>query len=147
MSAKLIGLIEGSINNKKVYRKLYAMNIMTSRKLHDALHEIGQDYVKHMEDLMKGPKTGIIYKMKGQAHQASASGEPPAILTGKTFRSLYYEVRNSQELEFGARSAYSGWLEDGTKKMDARPFAQRTIDDQRRDTLGTLLEYTKMAVG
>lgn len=137
----------GNVSNFKMYRKIFSIGFMTNKKLHQALFEIGKENVRHMENLMMGVKTGHIYKIKGNLHQASAPGEAPAILTGEVVRSLYYEVRGHKELEFGAKAKHAGWLEKGTKNMDPRPFVERTAHDRQGEAIDSIIKYANVSFG
>jgi len=75
--------------------------------------------------ILKGPKTGRIYKRgkRGRTHQASAPGEPPANDTGRLASSLRSEVSaGALTASLIAGTSYAAHLEYGTTKMAARPF-------------------------
>jgi len=68
------------------------------------------------------PKDGRHYKRGKKFHVASSPGNPPAIDSGELLRSIIFDVR-PMEVEIGdsGGGAYYEFLEEGTKKMDARP--------------------------
>ena len=77
------------------------------------------------QSILKGPKTGRIYKRgkRGRTHQASAPGEPPANDTGRLASSLRAEVSTEAlTASLIAGTTYAIHLEYGTTKMAARPF-------------------------
>ncbi len=97
----------------------------------------------------EGP-SGIIYKRGNKTHQASASGEAPAVDTGQLLRTILFEVKNNT-LEVGSAGGapYSQWLEDGTKskdgsvKMKARPFLQPALEKNEEDIKDSILRTTQ----
>lgn len=102
--------------------------------LRQALFEIGRENVKHTRKLIADKnKNGRIYIINGFRHQASAPGEAPANLTGTLQKSVGYTVRGSQQMEFGDTIYYGRYLEEGTKKMAARPHLARTVKEKARD--------------
>lgn len=78
------------------------------------------------------PKTGRIYKRRGVFHQASAPGEAPASDTGALVNARRIEA-NEQNLS--ARlifsSGHAAFLEYGTIRMAARPFARRSLTETK----------------
>jgi HK97 gp10 family phage protein len=72
-------------------------------------------------------KTGRIYLIRlgkrRKYHQASAEGESPANMTGNLRRSIHYQVRGSDGMDFGYgnEAPYGKWLEEGTSRMKERP--------------------------
>jgi hypothetical protein len=103
------------------------------------LTEIGRENVKHTKGLIKKPpKTGRFYRFRGILHQASAPGQPPANRTGKLLRSVRYRVYSWNRMEFGYHAPYGKFLEDGTRKMEARPALGRTVDERSRENFNIL---------
>jgi len=90
---------------------------------------------------MRGtPKTGRHYRRgkSGKSHIASSSGNAPAIDYGELVRSIAFDVRPTQmEVEVGSvgGAPYSIFLEEGTKKMEARPFLGPAVDKHRDDII------------
>lgn len=70
-------------------------------------------------------------KQLGEAYPpASKPGEPPALRFGELRRSIAWEVDESAHVaRVGSNKDYAGYLERGTSKMDARPFLQRTLNE------------------
>lgn len=85
--------------------------------------------------ILKGPKTGRIYKRGATRHQASAPGEAPAFDTGKLAGSGEREITAVSETKawgivaFNAK--YARWLEIGTRFIRPRPFLLPTLDELR----------------
>lgn len=90
--------------------------------------EFGEDMLQEMRDLMEGPKSGRYYG----AHQASAPGEAPAILTGQLIGSLTAEPRGLSVV-VGASDEKALWLEYGTRFMSARPFFTPMVEKAREE--------------
>lgn len=122
------------------------MDVMTRRKTRLALFEIGRENLLYIRDLFAEKKTGRIYLIKGVEHQASAPGEAPAIRSRELERSLFYNVSGHTYLEYGADADYAGFLEDGTSRMDPRPFLIRAAIDKNRDTYNSLVKFGLEAV-
>ena len=79
--------------------------------------------------VLRGQGGGRTYrKPTGGTYKASAPGSPPAVRTG-ALRGLWRPVSDG-----GINPAietdvpYTGYLENGTSKMAARPFEQKIID-------------------
>lgn len=85
------------------------------------------------------PKTGRIYRRRGITHQASAPGEAPASDTGTLVnarRTQLNEADVSGKLIFTSRHAAP--LEHGTRNMEARPFARRSLAETRDQVLAAI---------
>lgn len=88
-----------------------------------------------VEKIVNPPKTGRIYPSrgrKGAKHQASAPGQPPAADTGELHGSIT-TVENSRpeviRFETGANGPYAIPLEEGTSKMEPRPYMGPSYDE------------------
>jgi hypothetical protein len=102
----------------------------TVEQLSQVVQKIATDIQSKIVDLMRAPKTGRVYKTKaGRTRQRSAPGEAPAIDTGALVNSI------SQGLTFptpttallSAPMEYAEFLEEGTDRMAARPYAGPAI--------------------
>jgi hypothetical protein len=92
----------------------------------DSIKNIFCNYGKIITDELKfvltnGSRSGKMYMYKGVPIQASAHGEPPAMRSGRLARSNKYRVEEN-ELHIMNTAGYSGYLEEGTIKMQARGF-------------------------
>lgn len=100
-----------------------------------ALYNIGKENVRYTRLIIKkGPKTGRLYRIPGRKrrHRASAPGQAPANLTGALRRSVDFNVRGYDQMEFGDQKMYGKFLETGTKKMAARPHLIKAVRTNRR---------------
>jgi hypothetical protein len=72
------------------------------------------------------------YKRGGKLHRPSAPGNPPAIDEGGLVAALIVDVRGNKEIEFGATTAapYGKMLEQGTKKVAARPWLEPATNEE-----------------
>ena len=123
--------------SKRVFVAVDGARKLTRRGIRQAFFKIGDDLVCHARDLIrKPPKTGRLYRLPGRKkrHRASAPGQAPANRTGALAKSLDYQIRGNYEMEFGSKSEYAEFLENGTQKMKERPFLIRTVRDQERNT-------------
>jgi HK97 gp10 family phage protein len=90
--------------------------------------------------ILRGPKTGRVYPLPGgKTHQASAPGEPPASNTGNLASSIQPNYRidteRTKQTDVVARANYAGFLEEGTSRMDARPFLAKALQKMRKKIL------------
>lgn len=86
--------------------------------------------------VLRGQRGGKRYKksFKSTSYSASAPGEPPAVRSGKLRSSFRPEAKTYSNPFGGAASVnisietdthYAGYLEDGTRKMAARPYVEK----------------------
>lgn len=78
--------------------------------------------------------SGITYEKYNprRTHTASAAGQPPNTDTGYLANNIYVVIdgdRMSADIE--SRADYSEALEFGTSKMQARPFMQPALEEER----------------
>lgn len=98
---------------------------------------IGDVEQRAVKLIMDPPKTGKIYRRRGVKHQASAPGEAPANDTGRLVNSrrvTTFETELRARLTFS--TDYSWYLEFGTKKMAARPYARRALAESVETGMG-----------
>lgn len=132
--------IRGKLSDK-IDRIIARLNVMPSklkRSVGMELEAIGRDLVKTTREIIINEpllKTGRIYnitlgtfKIK---HRASASGESPAIITGKLAASVQYKMSGWKILTFGSDVYYARFLEyadllsqtgQWSSKIAPRPF-------------------------
>lgn len=84
--------------------------------------------------IMEPPKTGRIYKRGGRAHQASAPGQAPAndygFLAASAIAVYPQQGDLFQVVGFANWTReYASFLELGTARMAARPFARVALDE------------------
>lgn len=72
--------------------------------------------------ILRGPKTGRIYKRETRSHQASAPGEAPANDLGFLAQSMRVDVVSRTAVDLKNSASYAIHLEYGTRKMAPRPF-------------------------
>jgi hypothetical protein len=111
-------------------------------KLIIGANDIRNDIVMSMRNTRVTSKTagmgvGRLYKKPGKLksgkprmHRASVEGFPPAVDTGDLVRSIMVNEYITQ-VEVGSiitNPAYPKWLEEGTKRMKARPWLQPAVD-------------------
>lgn len=102
----------------------------TEKQLSQFVRKVAVDIQAKIIDLMRAPKHGVVFKTKaGRTRQRSAPGEAPAIQTGALVNSI------AQGLSFPSATTailsspleYAEFLEEGTDRMEARPYARPAI--------------------
>lgn len=79
--------------------------------------------------ILKGPKTGRVYKRGKIAHRASAPGEAPANDLGFLVGSIKIDVTQKMQIDLRALAPYAIHLEYGTVNMAARPFLRPAAEE------------------
>lgn len=128
--------------NKQVEFKLSRVKFDMLKYIRTALFEIGAENTQLIKKYIYAPpKTGRFYRYKNRWHQASAPGESPANRSGLLARSVDYRVHYSHEVELIATAKYANWLEDGTSKMQPRPYFIRAVNAKKRDNYRSLQRH------
>lgn len=120
--------MESTIEITKQGRKIVEKISGTNLKRHHIKHinEALQQYGAMMQSELKrvigtGSRSGRVYYYHGEAHVASAPGEPPASISGKLMNSFEYK-RTPSRLAIYSELDYAAYLELGTYKMKIRPY-------------------------
>lgn len=96
----------------------------TGRAIEKAMVEWGKVLKKdHVRKLTTGSRSGRLYG----SHRASAAGEYPAKQTGALAASVSVKT-SGKKLTFAESAPYAGFLENGTKKMAARPHFKKSVE-------------------
>lgn len=137
--------------NRMSLRILEHLGVMTRRGIRQGFFRLGDDLVKEARrSIIKGPKTGRLYRIPGRRrrHRASAPGEPPANLSGALQKSIDYQIRGWDRMEFGSRpqmvngqtrlsntANYARAQELGNPKgnLAPRPFLAPAVDKMSRN--------------
>ena len=117
----------------KVEVKINNLTKDGARKIREEVIVGAQDIRNTMILSMRNtPKTGRVYRrQKGKKrHVASSPGNPPAKDYGELVRSITVRTRMKGDIQVGAESGapYAMYLEKGTPKMAARPWAKPALD-------------------
>jgi HK97 gp10 family phage protein len=119
----------------------------SERAIRQGFFRLGRDLKASADrEILRRPKGGRVYLIRGpggrrRRHIASAPGETHANFSGRLRRSIGWEVRGAQELEFGygagpeagAVPRYGIFLEFGTRRMEPRPSLRNAIGDIERN--------------
>ena len=133
--------------NKKTFISIDDATPRVRRGLTDALRIIGKENVRHCRQLIrKPPKTGRVYTIGGNRHLASAPGEAPASQTGELSRGVAYRASGWNFMKFGDKAKHGKFLEDGTRRMEARPHLSTTVAERSRDNYNILAEQTGLEI-
>lgn len=125
--------VTASAGNRRVEIAMRGLENAGRRGIRQGFYELGKDLVKQArQNIIKGPKTGVVYKVRGRRrrHRASAAGQPPANLTGTLQKSVGFQLQGSHEMEFGYRDSapYGVFLEGGTRNMEPRPNLIKVVE-------------------
>lgn len=90
--------------------------------------EAANELKKASVQVLRGQGGGEKYRAPtGGMHTASAPGSPPAVRTG-TLRDSWRPAVHGINPAIESNTPYAGYLEDGTRKMAARPYEQKIVD-------------------
>ena len=111
-----------------------------------ALTDIGKKNVGDTRaGILSTKKTGQVYRVRIRGrmvnHRASAPGEMPANMKGDLQRSIAFIVSGGNQMEFGANTKYAAWLEEGTKRMEPRPYLSTIVARNSGYTFNRLSGY------
>ena len=112
--------------NKQVITQLNELDDRTRRGIRQFWFALGKSLSKSFnKSVLEKPRSGRVYKVRRgrvtRRHVASQPGETPANLSGNYRKSIGYQIRGANEMQFGNSAEYAGFLENGTPKMAARP--------------------------
>ncbi len=130
----------------KTVLKINTMGRLTERQVKSAARVSARGLLSATsQEILRKPKGGRTYIIRDRRgrrrrHVASAPGETHANMSGRLRRSLSFRA-NSAEIEFGygvtdgSAPKYAGFVEFGTKRMEARPSLQNGISSERRNMM------------
>ena len=114
------------------------------RGVHNGLQALAlqaQGYA--VQSILKGPKTGHIYKRGNVSHQASAPGQAPANDLGFLASSLRITITNRNAVDLSAVAPYAVHLEYGTRRMAARPFLRPACEKAGKNAKAVIDAYVR----
>lgn len=122
-------------------------------EIRDYIVAVKNRYIRILNDMMRGPKTGRIYNVgktptkadraagrNFRSHQASAPGEAPAIDTGRLRQSIVSEITKRFPMVWeavvgtsikpaaGQERSYPEILEFGSAKIEPRPMWRPALE-------------------
>lgn len=87
-----------------------------------------------VDSITNGSASGVVYEKYNprRTHRASSPGDPPAADTGYLHNNIIFSIDgDGLGADIESRAEYSGYLEFGTSQMQARPFMQPAIEENR----------------
>lgn len=142
-----VGFIEQR-QNARIEDRINGIEKLTKRGIRQARFKVGHGLIAAAsQEILKGPKTGRIYIRRDRIgrrrrHQASAPGETHANLSGDLRKSLSFQIRGSDSMEFGygvsgpkEAPPYAEWVEFGSTRMKARPSLRNAIRAEQGNTI------------
>lgn len=132
---------EEDTRNDRIFAQIDDLENRTRRGIRQGFFRLGSRLMQELnKQVLAKNKTGRTYIRKDRAgrrrrHKASARGETPANRTGNYRRNRGFQIRGSQQMEFGIREKvpYAKWLEEGTRRMAPRPGLLNTVRATTRD--------------
>lgn len=123
-------------SNEKVFAHLSKMDQHFKSGVHEAYIVIAEYLKRTNKKDFAAPKHGRFYRLRVHGkmirHRASAPGEPPARITGALGKTLKTKTSGFTQMDYsagGGRVDYAGYLEEGTRKMEPRPYLSKAISD------------------
>jgi HK97 gp10 family phage protein len=131
---------------KKLIKSISVIPVGITRELAIGANKIRNTVILSMRNTSK---TGRHYRRGkgGRIHIASSPGNPPAIDYGELVRSIMFDV-GDMEVEIGSigGAPYSIFLEEGTEKMDARPFLGPAVDEHEKNIVDSVGDFAFEAI-
>ena len=134
--------------NDRIEDRINGIEKLTKRGIRQARFKVGHGLIDAASrEILKGSKTGRIYIRRDRTgrrrrHQASAPGETHANLSGDLRKSLSFQIRGADSMEFGygvssvkTAPPYAEWVEFGSKRMKARPSLRNAIRAEQGNTI------------
>ena len=129
--------------NKRAFIAIDELEKRTQRGIRQGFFALGDDLNNELsKQMLAKNKRGRVYitRIKGgsrRRHKASAPGQTPANRSGAMRRARGYQIRGSDQLEWGIRSGrdaeHAEFLESGTSRMSARPGLRNTVRATQRN--------------
>ena len=119
----------------------------TVRGIRQAFYFIGRDMRSTAnKNILERPRSGRVYKIKGRRHVASSPGESFANFTGAARRTLGFQVRGGDNMEFGfrknSRTIYTKILEEEKN----RPTLEIAVKSNSRNAIKHFRKEIKRAL-
>lgn len=139
---------EADHRNKQVNTQLSELDDRTRRGIRQFWFALGKSLLKSFnKEVLRKPRSGRVYKIRRgrtkRRHVASSPGETPANISGTYRKSAGYQIQGTNQMTFGNSSDYSGFLENGTTKMEPRPGLGNAVKETEGESLqdaATLIE-------
>jgi HK97 gp10 family phage protein len=127
--------------NRKVFLQVKQVPELTQRGIRQGFFKVGAALVADIrQEVLKKDKRGRVYIRRTRSgarrrHRASAPGQTPANRTGNYRKNAGYQIKGSDQMEFGIRDGapYGTFLENGTRRMSPRPGLGNTVKKKERD--------------
>ena len=134
-------MLEPGPGNKKAFKSVILAPRNTERAIQLAFYHIGRDHIAELSiQMLKKDKGGRTYIRRDRGgrrrrHIASAPGQTAANRTGTMRKARTFQLKGSDQLEFGIDGApYANFLERGTKNIRQRPSLGNTVSSQQKNT-------------
>lgn len=130
-------------NNREVFLNVRNLDRATQKGIRRGFYNLGDHLSSELsKEMLSKNKTGRVYFRRNRGggrrrHTASAAGQTAANRRGTMRKARGYQIRGSDQMEFGIRSGrgadYAEFLENGTRNMEARPSVGNAVQATQRD--------------
>lgn len=123
-----------SMNAVTVFNKTAIAAAAIKSGVAQAVHDAAVDIRKDIHESMEEPKHGNVYMIGGKAHQASAPGESPAVLTADLINSIREEQVDATTWDIPAegQEGQQMWEYGMRGPASERPFLRPAADAARK---------------
>lgn len=124
-------------SSRNVIKKVRSLQSRTETQIRGAMYDFGKRCKSSASmAILKKPKGGRTYVSRGKLgrrrrHVSSAPGESWANRSGEARRGILFNVVGSEKLIFGNNVKHAKFLENGTKRMEARPAHLNAINKNK----------------
>jgi HK97 gp10 family phage protein len=123
-----------TVDAAETQRKLAELlNAMSERDLDEIVLAGAMVLEGDVKADMAKAKGGRTYARGGKTHRASAPGESPAVDYGGLINSILVELEVPGVALVGTNQEYAQILEEGTARMEARPFMRPAVERRKPD--------------
>lgn len=125
---------------KKQFNIIPELTAQMRSRARGAVRKTVFDIERLVKESMQGTKSGRIYARGTKSHQASASGEAPAIDYGVLVNSLQTEFPSDLTGVLFTNTEYAAALEFGSRRMAERPFMRPAAEEMWPNFLAAMMQ-------
>jgi len=134
--------------------QIIEQDVNVQRGIRQGMFKAGNLLKKTMRnEILRGQKTGKVYRIRrGKRllnHTASSPGQTAASVSGIYQKSIGYQLKGWEQLEFGSQGSdaeHAAFLENGTSRMSPRPGIKNTVQTNSGDIVSLLENEIRKAI-